>query len=113
MKTGVTRVGGPDKPFFGLSGDVDVGSLHSSRSVRKGGGSAGMLRLCDDPPRGESEPVKLNRIPIRPWLLVVLLALAPLSSAEWKEKVLYSRAGAQRRPLPGVVCSISRATFMA
>jgi hypothetical protein len=37
--------------------------------------------------------VNLNRIPMRPWLLVAILALVPLSSAEWNEKVLYSFQG--------------------
>jgi uncharacterized repeat protein (TIGR03803 family) len=37
--------------------------------------------------------VKLNRIPMRPWLFVLILALAPISSAEWNEKVLYSFQG--------------------
>jgi len=50
--------------------------------------------------------VNLNRIPIRPWLLAVILALAPTASAEWKEKVLYSFQGGSSdgsTPAGGVV----------
>jgi hypothetical protein len=49
--------------------------------------------------------VNLNRIPIRPWLLAVILALAPTASAEWKEKVLYSFQGGTdgSTPAGGVV----------
>ena len=45
--------------------------------------------------------MKLNRIPIRPWLWVLILALAPLSSAEWNEKVLYSFQGGNDGSFPG------------
>jgi uncharacterized repeat protein (TIGR03803 family) len=49
--------------------------------------------------------VNLNRIPIRPCLLVLILALAPTASAEWKEKVLYSFQGGTdgSTPAGGVV----------
>ena len=49
--------------------------------------------------------MNLNRIPIRPWLLAVILALAPTASAEWKEKVLYSFQGGTdgSTPAGGVV----------
>jgi hypothetical protein len=49
--------------------------------------------------------VNLKRIPMRPWLLVLILALAPLSSAEWNEKVLYSFQGGTDGAFPagGVV----------
>jgi uncharacterized repeat protein (TIGR03803 family) len=70
------------------------------------GRSAGMLGLCDGPSERSSEPVNLKRIPMRPWLLILLLALAPISSAEWKEKVLYSfQGGADSGSVPagGVV----------
>jgi hypothetical protein len=64
-----------------------------------------MLGLCDGPPERSSEPVNLKRIPMRLWLLVVLLALAPFSSAEWNEKVLYSFQGGTDGAFPagGVV----------
>jgi hypothetical protein len=44
--------------------------------------------------------VNLKRIPMRPWLLILLLALAPISSAEWNEKVLYSFQGIPDGSLP-------------
>jgi uncharacterized repeat protein (TIGR03803 family) len=49
--------------------------------------------------------VNINRIPIRTWLLVLILALAPTASAEWKEKVLYSFQGGTdgSTPAGGVV----------
>jgi uncharacterized repeat protein (TIGR03803 family) len=49
--------------------------------------------------------VNLNRIPIRPWLLVVILALVPAASAKWNEKVLYSFQGGTdgSTPAGGVV----------
>jgi uncharacterized repeat protein (TIGR03803 family) len=65
-----------------------------------------MLGLRDGPSERSSEPVNLKRIPMRPWLLVLILALAPLSSAEWNEKVLYSfQGGADSGSVPagGVV----------
>jgi hypothetical protein len=60
-----------------------------------------MLGLCDGPPERSSEPVNLKRIPMRPWLLALLLALAPISSAEWNEKVLYSFQGGNDGSFPG------------
>jgi uncharacterized repeat protein (TIGR03803 family) len=45
--------------------------------------------------------VNLKRIPMRLWLLILLLALAPLSSAEWNEKVLHSFQGGNDGSFPG------------
>ena len=45
--------------------------------------------------------MNLKRIPMRPWLLALLLALAPISSAEWNEKVLYSFQGGNDGSFPG------------
>src|SRR5580692_7041531 len=42
-----------------------------------------------------------NRFRARPWLVLVILALASAASAEWKEKVLYSFQGGNDGAFPG------------
>jgi hypothetical protein len=45
--------------------------------------------------------MSINQSRLRPWLVLVILALASAASAEWKEKVLYSFQGGNDGAFPG------------